>query len=157
MRGIMNHKNKYRFFSGIILGLLFLCLIMTSGCKGKTKLSKGVDLVKKGDYTQAVKTLNQALKQDSLNTEIHYNLSFAYAHLDSMKKAMLHYLFLVDTVSPYQDSVQIREMLGVALGLDPYTTSLITMGKINQFKGVFSPKAETMPLAAAKRRVGNVL
>ncbi len=152
----MNQKIKYKILSVIIFCFITSCLIISAGCKGKTKLSKGVDLLKKGDYAQAVKTLNQALMQDSLNAEIHYNLSFAYAHLDSTKKAMQHYLFLVDTASPFKDSVQIREMLALALELDPYTSSLVPMGRVNQFKGVFSPNAETIAVAVAKRDVAKI-
>ncbi len=152
----MNYVNRRRIFALCFRGFMILCVMLASGCKGKTKLSKGVELVKKGDYAQAVKTLNQVLAQDSLNTEIHYNLSLAYAHLDSMDKAMRHYLVLVDTSSPYRDSTLIREMLALGLGIDPYTSSLITMGKINQFKGVFSPGAETLAVAAAKRDIAKI-
>lgn len=132
----------------IILGLTF--------CARKDDLQKGIDEIKKGDYTKATKSLQAALLTDSLNLEVHYNLSLVYAHLDSTKKSFYHYLKIAESESNLKNDNQLKEMLAHSLKLEPYTWSPIPMKRMNQFKGVFSPDGKTIAVAAAKRDIANI-
>ncbi len=141
---IKTYNNKYRLLLCIIiLGLIF--------CGRKDDLQKGVDALKKGDYAEAVKSLNATVNIDSLNPEVHYNLSLAYGHLDSVQKSLRHYEKVCDLQSPFKDDNQLKQMLAIFLNLEPFTSSLIPMKRMHQFKGAFSPDGKSVLVAAAKR------
>ncbi|MCK4453723.1 hypothetical protein KAU59_05160, partial [candidate division WOR-3 bacterium] len=126
----IKQKMKYRLvFSIIILALVF--------CSRKGDIQKGIDAIKKGEYLKAVKSLNTALKTDSLNSETHFNLSLAYAHLDSTDKSFYHYLKICELESNLRKDVQLKEMLANFLNLEPYASTLVSMKRMNQFKGTF--------------------
>lgn len=120
-------------------------------CGRKDDLQKGVDAIKKGDYAKAVKSLNVTLNTDSLNSEVHYNLSLAYGHLDSVQKSLHHYKKICDLDSPLRDDNQLKEMLAIFLNLEPFTSSPLPMKRMHQFKGAFSPDCKNVLVAAAKR------
>jgi Tol biopolymer transport system component len=125
-------------------------------CKRKDDLQKGVEALEKGDYQKAVTVLSASLLQDSLNPEIHFNISLAYAHLDSIEWACRHFYkaYTLDSLS-VQD-IRLKELLARALDLDPYGLQRIPMKKMNQFKGVFSPDNTKIAVAAAKRDIANI-
>jgi len=125
-------------------------LLVLQQCSRKSDLEKGISALEKGDYLSAVKTLNASLLLDSLNPEIHYNLSLAYANLDSVEKAQVHFLKLAVLDSPLKESVRLKELLACALGMEPYPLTPIIMKGMHQFKGAFSPSADTLVIAAAR-------
>lgn len=120
-------------------------------CARKSDLEKSADAIKKGDYIKAVKISNDVLRKDSLNPEAHYNLSFAYAHLDSLQKSFFHYLKICELDSNLRDDILLKEKLATLLNLEPYPSSSISMKRMHQFKGSFSPDGKTIAVAAAKR------
>jgi Tol biopolymer transport system component len=119
-------------------------------CSRKSDLEKGISALQRGDYLSAVKTLNASLVLDSLNPEIHYSLSLAYANLDSVEKAQAHFLTLAALNSPLTESIRLKELLAAALGIEPYPLTPITMKRMHQFKGSFSPSTDTLVIAAAR-------
>lgn len=127
-------------------------------CSRKDELQKGIKAIEKGDYAAAVKSLQSALKTDSLNPEVHYSLSLSYAHLDSVQRSFVHYLKLVelDTTSSFKNDVPLREMLATFLKIAPYAWKAIPMKRMNQFKGALSPDGKTIAVAAAKRDRANI-
>jgi WD40 repeat protein len=125
-------------------------LLVLQQCSRKSDLEKGISALQRGDYLSAVKTLNASLVLDSLNPEIHYNLSLAYANLDSVKKAQAHFLRLAALDSPLKENIRLKELLACALGMEPYPLTPITMKGMHQFKGVFSPSTDTLVIAAAR-------
>ena len=145
----IKQKMKYRLlFSIIILALVF--------CSRKGDIQKGIDAIKKGEYLKAVKSLNTVLKTDSLNSEAHFNLSLAYAHLDSTDKSFYHYLKICELESNLRKDVQLKEMLANFLNLEPYASTLVSMKRMNQFKGTFSPDGKKIVVAAARRDIANI-
>ncbi|UCC12836.1 MAG: PD40 domain-containing protein, partial [candidate division WOR-3 bacterium] len=142
-------NNLRKYFFGWSTLILCGVLLMLSQCSRESDLEKGISALERGDYLNAVKTLNASLLQDSLNPEIHYNLSLAYVNLDSIQKAQFHFLNLVALGSPLKESVRLKELLASALGMEPYPSTPIPMKRMHQFKGAFSPTADTLVIAAA--------
>jgi len=133
-----------------------LCFFTLIFCSRKSDLQKGIEAIKKGDYAKAVRTLEKSLEADSMNPDVHYNLSFAYANLDSVRSSFLHYLKLVEMESPLKNDVKLKELLANFLNLDPYPARLIPMKGMNQFKGSLSPQGDIIAVAAAKRDIANI-
>ena len=151
MRGNMKKRNSNKKVSvkyGILLCIIILGLVF---CGRKDDLQKGVDALQKGDYVKAVKTLNVTLNIDSLNPEVHFNLCLAYGHLDSVQKSLHHYEKVCELESPLMNDSQLKEMLAIFLKLEPFTSSIIPMKRMHQFKGAFSPDGKSVLVAAAKR------
>ncbi len=142
-------KNYRRFFDWWCGVISCGAVLVLSQCSRESALEKGISALERGDYANAVKTLNASLLQDSLNPEIHYNLSLAYVNLDSIQKAQFHFLNLVALASPLQDNIRLKELLASALGIEPYPSTPIPMKRMHQFKGAFSPTADTLVIAAA--------
>ena len=138
--------------------VLAFTIILVVFCSRKDELQKGIKAIEKGDYAAAVKSLQSALKIDSLNPEVHFGLSLSYAHLDSVQGSFVHYLKLVelDTTSKFKNDVPLREMLATFLKIDPYTWKAIPMKRMNQFKGALSPDGKTIAVAAAKSDIANI-
>ncbi len=143
-------KNYPRFFVRCCGVILCGAILVLSQCSRESDLEKGISALERGDYVNAVKTLNASLLLDSLNPEIHYNLSLAYANLDSIQKAQFHYLKLTALASPLQENARLKELLASALGIEPYHTWPIPMKRMHQFKGAFSPSTDTLVIAAAR-------
>jgi len=125
--------------------------LLLATCARRSDLEVGVDALRKGAYGKALKSLRRALDKDSLNPEIHYNLCLTYVHLDSSEQVFGHYLHLVNSGSRLKDDQELRELVAVMLGLEPYPSSIIPMRRMNQFKGTFSPKGELIALAASRQ------
>jgi Tol biopolymer transport system component len=138
--------------------ILAFTIMLTIFCSRKDELQKGIKAIEKGDYAAAVKSLQSALKSDSLNPEVHFSLSLSYAHLDSVQASFVHYLKLVelDTTSKFKNDVPLREMLATFLKIAPYAWKAIPMKWMNQFKGALSPDGKTIAIAAAKRDRANI-
>lgn len=138
--------------------VLAFTIMLAVFCSRKDELQKGIKAIEKGDYAAAVKSLQSALKTDSLNPEVHYSLSLSYAHLDSVQRSFVHYLKLVelDTTSSFKNDVPLREMLATFLKIAPYAWKAIPMKRMNQFKGALSPDGKTIAVAAAKRDRANI-
>ncbi len=138
--------------------VLAFTIMLAVFCSRKDELQKGIKAIEKGDYAAAVKSLQSALKTDSLNPEVHFSLSLSYAHLDSVQGSFVHYLKLVelDTTSKFKNDVPLREMLATFLKIDPYTWKAIPMKRMNQFKGALSPDGKIIAVAAAKRDIANI-
>lgn len=128
-----------------IIVLLQLC------CSRKSNFEQGVEYMKKGEYVKAVKSLKSALAEDSLNSEIHYNLCLAHAFMDSSHQSFHHYLKLTQLGSNLKDDTGVKEMMANFLNLEPYPSSIIPMAMRHQFKGSFSPDGEMIAVAAAKQ------
>ena len=139
-----------RFTYKLVLAFTIMLAVF---CSRKDELQKGIKAIEKGDYAAAVKSLQSALKTDSLNPEVHFSLSLSYAHLDSVQRSFMHYLKLVelDTTSSFKNDVPLREMLATFLKIAPYAWKAIPMKRMNQFKGALSPDGKTIAVAAAKR------
>lgn len=138
-----------------VLACLTALFVFTM-CARKTDLQKGVDAVRKGEYAKALEPLHKALSIESHNQEALYNLSLAYAYLDSVEKSSHHYLTLVDLQSPFKDSMQLKEILIHFLNLEPYVWHLVPMKMNHQFKGVMSPHGQSIAVAAAQRDRPNI-
>jgi TolB protein len=139
--------------SKVCFCLVMLILLV---CAKKDDMQKGVDAIKRGEYAKALKSLNAALKVDSLDPQIHYNISLAYAYLDSAEKCYVHYLKLAEMESNLKDDNQLREIVAQLLHMEPYPSSLVRMRRMNQFKGSFGPDGKTIVIAAAKRDRANI-
>jgi tetratricopeptide (TPR) repeat protein len=128
--------------------ILAFTIMLTIFCSRKDELQKGIKAIEKGDYAAAVKSLQSALKSDSLNPEVHFSLSLSYAHLDSVQASFVHYLKLVelDTTSKFKNDVPLREMLATFLKIAPYAWKAIPMKWMNQFKGALSPDGKTIAI-----------
>jgi len=135
----------YRLFAVVIL----FFMIMT--CARKSDLELGVEALNKGEYDKALKLFKTALVKDSLDSEVHYNLCLIYIHFDSTEQTLLHYLKLAELNPVRKDERELRELIAVILGLEPYPASIIPMRRMNQFKGTFSPVDDLIALAAAQR------
>lgn len=136
--------------------LLLVCMFHSMLCSRKDNLQKGVEAIEKGDYAKALKTLRASLIIDSLNPEVHYNMSLAYAYLDSTEQACRHYYTVYTLDSPLMNDVKLKEMLARTLKIDPYPIQAVPMKNMNQFKGVFSPDSRLIVVAAAKRDIANI-
>ncbi len=134
--------------------LCILFIFMSCGKKGDVK--SAAEAIKRGKYVEAIKSLKANLNTDSLNPEIHFNLSLAYIHLDSTQQAYEHFLRLVELNSPLKDSMELKSLITKSLMMDPYSSSPIPMGKMNQFKGCFGPDNEFLAVAAAKRDISDI-
>ena len=124
-------KNCYRSCL-LWISLIFCSILLTlSHCSRESDLEKGITALEKGDYLNAVRTLNVSLIADSLNPEIHYNLSLAYAHLDSLEKAQIHFLKLLSFDSLLAENIRLKEVLACKLGIDPYPSISIPMARMH--------------------------
>lgn len=130
---------------------LFLVIVSLMVCARKGDVKDAAEAIKKGRYIEAIKSLKSTLVSDSLNPDILYNLSLAYIHLDSLQKAGEHFLKLVELNSDSKDSIQLKFLFTKALKIEPYPSSPIPMGKMNQFKGCFGPDNELLAIAAARK------
>ncbi|MEO0185609.1 MAG: tetratricopeptide repeat protein, partial [candidate division WOR-3 bacterium] len=117
----------------LVLGIVIVVLFF-SACGRKGDVKGATEAIKKGKYSEAIKSLKYALTNDSLNPEIHFNLCLAYCYLDSADKAYPHFLKIVELNSPLKDSMELKLLLTKFLKMDPYSSSPIPMGKMNQFK-----------------------
>jgi|GEM_PF-678896 len=143
-----------------VLSLLVLTLIVLTfagvQCKRKDDLQKGVEALEKGDYEKALRSLSASLSQDSLDPDIHFNMSLAYAHLGSKEQACRHFYKAYSLDSTSTNDIRLKEMLARSLDLDPYVLHRVSMKNMNQFKGVFSPDNKAIVTAAAKRDIANI-
>jgi Tol biopolymer transport system component len=139
----------------IILAAVLLAAL-TATCARKSDLEQGIQAMNRGEYAKAIKSFSMALEKDSLDPAVHYNLCFAYLHADSTEKALEHYLKLADLKSSLSNDRQLRELIAVAIGLEPYPASVITMRRLNQFKGAFNPSADHIVLAASRRDMADL-
>lgn len=140
----------------IYFSLFVMILFFTNNCTRKGDIKDAAEAVKKGKYRTAIRSLKPLLSTDSLNPEIHFNLSLAYACLDSNERAYAHFLKLVEFNSPLKDNMELKLKLTIALKIEPYSSSPIPMGKMNQFKGCFGPDNEMLAVAAAKRDIADI-
>jgi Tol biopolymer transport system component len=132
--------------------LCFLCILLVIiFCARKDDFEKGINALKKGDYAKAIKSLNVALVKDSLNAELRYNLSLAYAHSDSVQKSFYYYLKTAELDSHFVKDVHLKELLAHFLKIEPYPSQIIPMKRMNRFKGVISPDGKMIAVAAARR------
>lgn len=140
----------------IVFGVLAAILIV-AGCGRQDHLKAGTDALIKGNYLKAVKEFNQAQLRDSLNPEIYFNLCFAYAQLDSGKKALTNYARLCRLDSPRKEDAGLKLLLVKFLKLDPYASSVIAIrGMANLFKGAPSPDGEMVAVAAARTFLSDI-
>jgi WD40 repeat protein len=139
-----------RTLIGVLWVAISIIMIMT-GCARKSDLELGVKALSEGAYDKALKSLRIALTKDTLNPEIHYHMCLAYIHLDSAENTLSHYLELAELGSDRKDDRELRELVAVMLGLEPYPSSIIPMRRLNQFKGTFNPNGDLIALAASKR------
>lgn len=147
---MMKITNTSRTLTGVLSAAILIFFIMT-GCARKSDLELGVKALSEGAYGKALKSLRMALTKDTLNPEIHYYMCLAYIHLDSTEHTLNHYLKLAELGSDLKDDRELRELVAVMLGLEPYPSSIIPMRKLNQFKGTFNPNGDLIALAASKR------
>ncbi|MGQ9664675.1 MAG: DUF5050 domain-containing protein [bacterium] len=136
--------------------LFLILLLFTNNCTRKGDVKSAADAIKKGKYSEALKSLKYALSNDSLNLEAHFNLALAYCYLDSAERAYPHFLKLVELNSPLKDSMELKLLLAGYLRMEPYSSSPIPMGKMNQFKGCFGPDNEMLAVAAAKMDIADI-
>jgi|UniRef100_A0A7V3VTU2 TolB protein len=138
-----------------ILKIIFIVLLLVT-CGKKGDIKDASEAIKRGRYLEAIKSLKTALMNDSLNPEIHYNLSLAYIYLDSCLRAYEHFLKLVELNSPLKDSEDLKYPIIKSLKIEPFASSPIPMGKMNQFKGCFGPDNEILAVAAAKKDIADI-
>ena len=97
------------FRKAVIFGGTFLAVVVIlNGCGRKDHLKAGAEAIKRGEYLKAVSELTKAQIQDSLNPDIYNNLCFAYAQLDSAKKALNNYAQLYRLNSPLKDDINLK-------------------------------------------------
>ncbi len=131
----------------LLFGLYPFLLVI---CARKIEIQDTAEMIKKGDYQRAIKELNKIIKTDSLNPLVHYNLSLAYAGLDSLVNASYHFLKLVEMNSDLKDGLELKLKITSLLRMEPYPISPIPMGRMNQFKGSPGPDNELIAVAAAR-------
>lgn len=148
-----NKRSSIMHKSSLLILVVILAVVF---CARKDELQQAVEAIDKGDYSKGVMLLTRVLKRDSLNPRVHYNLSLAYAYLDSANQSFSHYLTLFDVGSDLKDDTQLREMLAHLLQVEPYASSPIPMKRLNQFKGTFSPDGQTVAVAAARRGIAHI-
>jgi len=147
-------KNQKALIS--VVAVIVLSTMVILSCSRKDDIQKGMEAIEKGDYEKALKSFTASLALDSLNPEIHYNMSLAYAHLDSIEQACRHFYHAYTLGSPQIEGMVLKEMLARDLDLDPFNTTRVPMKNMNQFKGVFSPDGKSLAVAAATRDVANI-
>ncbi len=130
--------------------------VVLIACARKSDLQLGIEALNRGAYEKALKSLNVAQKKDSLNPEVHFNLCLAYIHLDSTEKTLVHYLRLVELRSDLRNDRELRELVAGLLDVEPYPSSAVPMGRLNQFKGAFSPEGEFIAVAASRQDLANI-
>ena len=140
-------KNKYK--SLIILFALCLWVLIT--CARKTDLERGKDAFNKGAYDAALKSLRVALAKDAGQPQVHYYLCMTYAALDSVEKALSHYVRVARLGSDLKDDRDLRMLMSTMLDIEPYPASIIEMKGMNQFKGALSPGGDLIAIAASRR------
>jgi Tol biopolymer transport system component len=121
------------------------------GCAGKSDFERGKDALGKGAYGQALESFALALKKDSLNPEIHYNLCLTYASLDSAEMSFAHYVRIAELGSSLREDKELRGLMATLLGIESFPSSIIPMQGMNQFKGAFSPGGDVIAIAASRR------
>lgn len=139
--------NRIRWLM-VVLSLIFIAVL--PGCGRRGDLERGKEALEKGDYAAAVKLLNAALKAEPTNPEIHYELCFAYAALDSVERALAHYLRIAEMGSHLRGDPPLKECVAALMDLELYPSSFIPMPGMNQFKGAFSPDGELLAVAASR-------
>lgn len=133
-----------------IIALIAVFMSVVPGCAKKGDFELGKEAMKKGEYDAAVKLLNLALKTDPRNPDIHYELCFAYAALDSIEPALTHYVRIAELGSHLKGEGELKELMVALIDIEPYPSSVISMPGMNQFKGAFSPKGDLITVAASK-------
>ena len=134
--------------------VIIMCTVSLSGffgCAGKSDFERGKDALGKGAYGQALESFVLALKNDSLNPEIHYNLCLAYSSLDSAEMSLAHYVKIAELGSNLKEDKELRGLMATLLGIESFPSSIIPMQGMNQFKGAFSPKDDVIAIAASRR------
>ncbi len=140
----------------VMLVLFLISILLFNTCKSRADVKGASDAIRKGKYADALKSLKLALASDSLNPEIHFNIALAYVHLDSIPEVYPHLMKLIELNSPLKDSMGLKLTLCSYLKIEPYSSSPIPMGKMNQFKGCFGPDNELLAVAAAKRDIADI-
>jgi Tol biopolymer transport system component len=149
------HRRTVNFIR--IAVTISVILIIGGNCSRKGHLKAGTEALKKGEYLKAVREFTRAQQIDSLNPEIYYNLSFAYARLDSAKKALANYFMINALNSPLKDDDGLKLLILKFLKLDPFASSAIPMkGIANQFRGAPSPDGELIAVAAARTFLSDI-
>jgi len=159
MKKIVFAKSRTLFGRRIIytiICIMGITMLVQLRCARKTHLEKGIEYLKRGEYTKAVQSLTTALTEDSLNPEIHYHLSRVYAYMDSVQQALHYYIKLDELGSTLKDDVHLKEMMANYLKIEPYPSSIIPMAKKHQFRGTFSPNGELIAVAAAKQDFADI-
>lgn len=134
-----------------------LAVLLLVFCARKTDLQIGVEAIKKGEYQKAIKSLNRAITNDSLNPEVNYNLCLSYAHLDSINQSFRWYLKLFALDDNLKNDLQLKTILANFLNIEPYPSSPIPMKKImHQFKGSPAPDNELIAVAAARLDIADI-
>ncbi len=136
--------------------LILMVILLVIFCARKDELQQAAEALEKGDYAKGIVLLTRVLSRDSLNPLVHYNLSLAYAYLDSANLSFYHYQKLFTLSSNLKDDTHLREMLAHLLQVEPYASSPIPMKRLNQFKAAFSPDGQTVVVAAAQRGIAHI-
>lgn len=136
--------------------ILSLALVVIT-CSRRNSLESGAAALKRGDYRKAVQELTRARETDSLNPEIYYHLSLAYAQLDSALPALACFGMLNRLDAVQAEDTTLKMMMLNFLRLDPYPSSPISIkGIANQFKGAPSPDGELIAIAAARTFLSDI-
>lgn len=130
--------------------LVTIAVIAGIACSSRSPVETAAQAMQRGEYAKAIKPLQQALAQDSLDLAARYGLTLTYAHLDSAQAASRHYVRLVEQGSAYSDSTELKVMLCALLQIEPFPTSPVPMGKLNQFKASPAPDGQVLAVAAAR-------
>ncbi|RKX71641.1 hypothetical protein DRP53_00710 [candidate division WOR-3 bacterium] len=112
------------------VALIFSILL---ACKKKTSVEKASELIEKGKFQEAVKTITRALRSDSLNPDLYYRLCQAYIGLDSLLGASRAYLKLYELDSLKAESEEIKVNLAELCGLEPYRIVRLTRTRSNEY------------------------
>ncbi len=136
--------------------IILIAIMAVVFCARKDELQQATEAIEKGDYSKGVVLLKKILDKDPLNPDVHYNLSLAFAYLDSINQSFHHYQKLFTLESDLKDDTRLKEVLAHLLRVEPYASSLIPIKHLNQFKGVFSPDGQTVVFAAAPRGIAHI-
>lgn len=139
--------NRMLWFTAV---LCVVFVVSVPGCGKKGDFDRGREAMSRGEYSAAVKLLNQAAQADPRNPEIHYELCFAYAALDSVEPALTHYLRIAELGSHLRSDPPLKELMAALMNLELYPSSIIPMQSMNQFKGAFSPNGYMIAVAASR-------
>lgn len=142
--------NETSRISIVVLSVLLSVFVFMNRCTRKTDLEVGVSALDKGEYVKAVEFFKKALAKDTLDPEVHYHICRAYTYLDSTDRALGHYLKLVDLGSDRKNDRELRQLMAIMVGLEPYPSSIVPMRRLNQFKAAFGPHGDLIAVAAAK-------